>query len=152
MRWQHEADLPVEAHANDASFFHAEPAQARSGIDEPTPPQQRRALDLLMENLTGAQQRDFLRYGCFDVIGGESGKRYRLWHCFHQNIEELDAYRCRVCLWCFQPGEARALADVLLAQKAALELFERDAMRIANRYSDFSPNSGRDITRGAPAA
>ena len=41
--------------------------------------------------------------------------------------------------WCFHPADALPLGDVLLAQKTALELFEYDALRIANSYSDFSP-------------
>jgi hypothetical protein len=57
-----------------------------------------------------------------------------------QNIEELDDHGRRRCVWCFHPIGLE-LADVLLAQKTALELFEYDALRIAQCYSDFAFNS-----------
>ena len=100
----------------------------------------RRAAALLLKNLTQAQLRQYLRHRTFDVIGGQSGKRYRLWHRTMQNIEELDPRGRRRCIWCFHPI-GLDLCDVLLAQKTALELFEYDALRIAQRYSDFAFNS-----------
>ena len=39
----------------------------------------RRSKKLLEENLTLAQRQQYGTHLCFDVIGGESGKRYRLW-------------------------------------------------------------------------
>ena len=50
------------------------------------------------------------------------------------NIEQLDRNGRRVCGWCFFPQGSLVSGDVMLAQKAALELFEADALRIANRY------------------
>jgi len=97
-----------------------------------------RATALLLENLSAQQRCQYKTYRYFDVTGGESGRWYRIWHRSQQNIEELDVYGRRICIWCFHPIDV-ALGNVLLAQKTALELFERDAMRIANRYSDFAP-------------
>jgi hypothetical protein len=108
---------------------------------------ERRGIDLLRENLTADQRRQFTAHRHFDVIGGQSGKRYRIWHCHMQNIEELDASGARTCVWCFHPGEPLVLGDIMLAQKTALELFESDALRIAHRYSDFSSNHGPQSTR-----
>ncbi len=102
---------------------------------------ERRGIALLLENLTPEQRRQFTGFRHFDVIGGESGKRYRIWHCYHQNIEELDMFGRRTCVWCVHPSGV-VLGDVLLAQKTALELFESDALRIAYRYSDFSSTTG----------
>jgi hypothetical protein len=99
-----------------------------------------RATDLLMENLTAGQRDQYRTHQNFDVVGGESGKRYRIWRRLHQNVEELDASGRPVCIWCFQPSVALVLGDVLLAQKNALELFESDAIKIANRFSDFAAN------------
>jgi hypothetical protein len=101
-----------------------------------------RARQLLMESLTPEQWRQYRSDRHFDVIGGESGKRYRLWHCYQQNIEELDEAGNREWIWCFHPNEPLAVEDVLLAQKTALELFEGDALAIARGYWDFAPNSG----------
>jgi hypothetical protein len=106
-----------------------------------------RGTGLLLENLTPAQREQYRARQNFDVVGGHSGKRYRIWRRLHQNVEELDAFGRRVCIWCFQPSGALVLGDVLLAQKNALELFESDAIRIANRYSEFAVNSWPDAAR-----
>jgi hypothetical protein len=98
---------------------------------------EQRVIALLVDNLTEAQRRQFAAHRYFDVIGGETGRRYRLWHRSAQNIEELDHFGTRRCIWCVHPVGV-ALGDVLLAQKVALELFERDALNIARSYSDFA--------------
>ena len=103
---------------------------------------EQRGVDLLLANLTPQQRRQYRRDRNFDVIGGQSGTRYRLWHCFQQNVEELDAEGRRRGLWCFHPRETLVLGDVLLAQKTALELFEGEALRIAHRYLNFGANAG----------
>src|SRR6478736_5821145 len=38
----------------------------------------RRGLKLLKANLTSTQLNDFLTYRCFDVVGGVSGRVYRI--------------------------------------------------------------------------
>jgi hypothetical protein len=103
---------------------------------------EQRGVDLLLTNLTPQQRRQYRRDRHFDVIGGQSGTRYRLWHCFQQNIEELDGNGRRRWVWCFHPRETLVLGDVLLAQKTALELFEGEAIRIAHGYSNFGANAG----------
>jgi hypothetical protein len=103
---------------------------------------EQRGVDLLLANLTPQQRRQYRRDRHFDVIGGQSGTRYRLWHCFQQNIVELDASGRRRGVWCFHPRETLVLGDVLLAQKTALELFEGEALRVAHCYLNFGPNSG----------
>jgi hypothetical protein len=103
---------------------------------------EQRGVGLLLANLTPQQRRQYKRDRHFDVIGGQSGTRYRLWHCFQQNIEELDGNSRRRWVWCFHPRETLVLGDVLLAQKTALELFEGEAIRIAHGYSNFGANAG----------
>jgi hypothetical protein len=49
------------------------------------------------------------------------------------NIDELDDSGRRVCGWCFCPEGRLVIGDVMLAQKLALELFEFEALGIANR-------------------
>jgi hypothetical protein len=95
---------------------------------------QERGLQLLKENLTTAQRRQYDKYGYFDVSGGKTGKRYRIRHGRQMNIEQLDRNGRRVCGWCFFPQGSLVSGDVMLAQKAALELFEADTLRIANRF------------------
>jgi hypothetical protein len=101
---------------------------------QPQPSANQRGIDLLLENLTARQREQYRARQHFDVIGGQSGKRYRIWRRPYPNVEELDAYGQRAYIWCFQPKGALVLGDVLLAQKTALELFECDAIKIANRY------------------
>lgn len=49
------------------------------------------------------------------------------------NVEELDKNGRRVCLLCFVPGGRLVVGDVMLAQKLALELFELQALTVANK-------------------
>jgi hypothetical protein len=93
-----------------------------------------RGIRLLMENLSAAQRKQYEKYGYFDVTGGKTGKRYRIRHGRQMNIEQLDRNGRRVCGWCFFPQGSLVAGDIMLAQKAALELFEPDALRIANRF------------------
>jgi hypothetical protein len=103
---------------------------------------EQRGVELLLANLTPQQRRQYRRDRHFDVIGGQSGTRYRLWHCFQQNVEELDGNGRRRCVWCFHPRQTLVPGDVLLAQKTALELFEGEAIRIAHCYTNFGANAG----------
>lgn len=95
---------------------------------------QERGVQLLRQNLAPAQREQYEKYGYFDVIGGKTGRRYRIRHGRSMNIEQLDKNGRRVCGWCFFPQGGLVAGDVMLAQKMALELFEPDALRIANRF------------------
>jgi hypothetical protein len=128
------------------------------GRYRPMTPEQR-GVELLLANLTPWQRRQYMRDRHFDVVGGVSGTHYRLWHCFQQNVEELDPDGRRRWIWCFHPRETLVVGDVLLAQKTALELFEPEAIRVAHCYSNFSANSGPmsriardDFARMVPAS
>ena len=50
----------------------------------------RRGLKLLKANLTPSQLNEFLTYRCFDVVGGVSGRIYRIRFSGARNVEELD--------------------------------------------------------------
>ena len=91
-----------------------------------------RALGLLKQNLTSFQYDQYLKRGCFDVIGERTGNRYRISHGASMNVSQLDANgRCLRRL-CFHPRGGLVEGDVLLAQKLALESFELDALAVAN--------------------
>jgi len=94
---------------------------------------QERGIRLLKENLTPAQRHQLEKHAYFEVIGGKSGKRYRIRHGRSMNIDQLDKNGRRVCGWCFYPTGALVAGDVMLAQKVALELFEHDALKVANK-------------------
>jgi hypothetical protein len=92
-----------------------------------------RGMRLLKENLTPVQLQQYSRYGYFEVVGGKTGKRYRIRHGRSMNIDQLDKNGRRVCGWCFFPEGNLVTGDVMLAQKVALEFFETDALKIANK-------------------
>jgi hypothetical protein len=95
---------------------------------------QERGLRLLRENLTPTQRHQYDTHRHFDVVGGSTGRRYRIRHGRQMNIDQLDRGGRRICGWCFYPQGGLVAGDVMLAQKMALELFESEALRIANRY------------------
>lgn len=109
--------------------------RVRRGLDSSP---EDRAAALLLENLSKLEREQYKYQRYFDVTGGESGKRYRIWHRTMQNIEELDACGEHRFIWCVHPAGV-PLCDRLLAQKIALELFECETLRIANRYAGWNP-------------
>lgn len=53
-----------------------------------------RGMRLLRAHLTAAQREQFERCSFFEVIGGQTGRRYRVHRAHIINIEELDATGC----------------------------------------------------------
>jgi hypothetical protein len=92
-----------------------------------------RALTLLKQWLSPEQRACYERFQYFDVIGSDTGTRYRVHHGTQTNIEELSHSGQRVCKWCFVPEGNLVAADVMLAQKIALETNERGALSVADR-------------------
>jgi hypothetical protein len=102
-----------------------------------------RGMQLLKENLTPAQRDQYEKCGHFDVVGGETGRRYRIEHGSQMNVHVLDTKGRPVCSLCFMPKGAIAVGDIMLAQKLALELFESQALEVARTFpvnhSRFGP-------------
>ena len=94
---------------------------------------ERRASELLMDWLSPAQRAQYERARCFEVRGSHSGKRYRIRSARQMNVDELDDRGHRIAVWCFLPEHYVPVADVMLAQKIALENDEPAAMAIAFR-------------------
>jgi hypothetical protein len=105
----------------------------RTFLDEGRSEAHERGMRLLTENLTPVQRQQLSRYGYFEVIGGRTGKRYRIRQGRSMNIDQLDKNGRRICGWCFFPDGNLVVGDVMLAQKLALELFEVEALKIANK-------------------
>jgi hypothetical protein len=97
----------------------------------------RRGLRLLKANLTRSQLNEFLTYRRFDVVGGTSGRIYRIRLTGARNVEELDQEGRCIRRLCFFPEGELVAGDVVLAQKIALETFEAEALTVANQ---FPPN------------
>ena len=93
-----------------------------------------RGLQLLEASLSPEQRQQYDASGYFDVTGGTSGKRYRIRQGSSMNIEQLDKKGRRVCTLCFMPAGRLVTGDVMLAQKVALEVFEREALKVANKF------------------
>jgi hypothetical protein len=84
-------------------------------------------LSLLRSWLTPEQQKQWDARGAFEVIGNDTGTRYRITYRAVMNVHQLDPDGHPVQQWCFAPGGRLADGDVLLAQKIALETMETKA-------------------------
>ena len=93
-----------------------------------------RGLRLLRGWLSPEQRAQFDAARYFDVIGCDSGKRYRIHYGTAANVYELDdAGRPKVGR-CFVPNVQLVAGDVMLAQKIALETMESSALAVANPF------------------
>jgi hypothetical protein len=96
-----------------------------------------RSLRILRDWLSLAQREQFAKKGYFDVIGGDSGRHYRIYTGAAVNVCEVDERgRLRDGL-CFMPIGGLPIGDVMLAQKIALETCEGEVRAVARR---FTPN------------
>jgi hypothetical protein len=93
---------------------------------------EQRSLQLLRENLTARQREQYERHRYFDVVGGTSGRQYRIHDAHLLNVEEFDITGMQARILCFVPQGKLPSGDILLAQKLALEIFEGEAIAIAN--------------------
>ncbi|WP_229197723.1 hypothetical protein [Bradyrhizobium acaciae] len=98
-----------------------------------------RGIALLSAWLSPEQRSQFEKYRRFDVVGSESGKRYRICYGTSTNVYEMDS-RDRVVLgWCFRPVGFLVPGDVMLAQKIALETNERATLMVARPFPSTLP-------------
>jgi hypothetical protein len=96
---------------------------------------EKRAVALLLSWLTPEQEKQWQARGNFEVIGCDTGRRYRITYRAVMNVHELDPDGHPVQQWCLAPEGRLAVGDVLLAQKIALETMETKALAIANRQT-----------------
>jgi hypothetical protein len=110
-------------------------ATARNFYPSPLPTyaDELRALRLLKANLSPQQRRQFEADRSFLVIGGSTGRHYRITYGAQLNVLLLDAAGRWTNSLCFVPRDRLPIGDIMLAQKLALELFEIDALNVANR-------------------
>jgi len=93
-----------------------------------------RGRKLLLDWLSPEQLKQFRTLGYFDVLGCDSGKRYRIQCGTSTNVIEVDDAGNPVMGWCFVPKGHLVSGDVMLAQKVALETGEHNALAAANRF------------------
>lgn len=89
---------------------------------------------LLQENLTPAQRETLKAKGYFEVRGGETGKRYRIYRGRQMNVIEIGMFGRKRGL-CFLPRGGLVEGDIMLGQKLALELNEMAARASANPFT-----------------
>jgi hypothetical protein len=94
-----------------------------------------RATTLLREWLSPQQRAQFEAEGYFDVVGCDSGKRYRIHYGTSMNVHEMDDVGHFKSGWCFVPNRRLIAGDVMLAQKIALETCEKRALVVANKFA-----------------
>ena len=106
-----------------------------------------RSRRLLREWLSPVQREQFDAEGYFDVIGCDTGRRYRNHWGSVSNVVELDEEMMPKIGWCFVPEQELVAGDVMLAQKIALETNEAAAIALANRFSPRPPSPPRVVRR-----
>jgi hypothetical protein len=95
---------------------------------------EQRASALLKAWLSPEQLAQFERQASFDVTGSKTGKRYRIHVGRMQNVYELDKKGRPIRGWCFTPLLYLPTADIMLAQKIALETDEEATMKVAQPF------------------
>jgi hypothetical protein len=113
----------------------------RNGIER-TP--EGRSLRLLRQQLSPVQRAQFAEKGYFEVVGGDTGKRYRIYAGAATNVCEVDENGQPTLGLCFLPMGDLPIGDVMLSQKIALENSESIALAVARRFvADATFQRGR---------
>ncbi len=99
-----------------------------------------RGITLLREWLSPDQKAQFDASRSFEVIGSQTGKRYRISLGRGTNVQEVDDTGRPVMGWCFVPFGDLVPGDVVLTQKVALETNECAALAVANRFPARFPS------------
>jgi hypothetical protein len=102
-----------------------------------------KGISLLRSWLSPEQAKLWDSHRHFEVVGSDTGTRYRIRYGTAMNVEELDSCGKTIVQWCFIPEGDLVVGDVLLAQKVALETMEREALAAANRQVHLLAGSVR---------
>ena len=92
---------------------------------------ERKGMELLLRNLSTRQVEQYKSFGYFDVVGSDSGRRYRIFHSRFGNVRELGPNDRLNIGKCFLPDGDLVAGDCMLAQKITLENRESEALRVA---------------------
>ena len=103
----------------------------RHGIER-TP--EGRSLRLLRQWLSPVQRAQFADKGYFEVVGGDTGKQYRIYAGAAANVCEVDENGHLALGLCFLPMGELPIGDVMLSQKIALEGSESRALAVARGF------------------
>jgi hypothetical protein len=95
-------------------------------------PAEQRGFALLQTWLDPEQAEQWATLRAFEVLGSDTGTRYRITCGTAMNVHQLDQTGRSVARWCFLPESELVTGDILLAQKIALETMEKQVLKIAN--------------------
>ena len=101
-----------------------------------------RGIALLREWLSPTQRAQFDASKYFEVVGCDSGRRYRIHYGRVTNVHQIDEAGQPVMGWCFVPSGGLVAGDVMLVQKIALETNEQATLAVANRFNVQAPGGG----------
>ena len=93
-----------------------------------------RSLRLLRQWLSPGQRAQFAEDSCFEVVGSDTGKRYRIYAGSVTNVCEIDECGRPTLGLCFLPMGELPIGDVMLSQKIALESSESRALAVARSF------------------
>ena len=101
-----------------------------------------RGITLLREWLSPTQRAQFEASKYFEVVGCDSGRRYRIHYGRVTNVHQIDEAGQPVTGWCFVPSGGLVAGDTMLVQKIALETNEQATLEVANRFNVQAPAGG----------
>jgi len=101
-----------------------------------------RGITLLQEWLSPMQRAQFDATKYFDVVGCDTGRRYRIHYGRVTNVHQIDEAGQPVRGWCFVPSGGLVAGDTMLVQKIALETNEQSTLAVANRFRVQAPRGG----------
>ena len=109
-----------------------------------------RGITLLREWLSPTQRAQFDASKYFEVVGCDSGRRYRIHYGRVTNVHQIDEAGQPVTGWCFVPSGGLVAGDTMLVQKIALETNEQATLEVANRFNVQAPAGGPpELPRGS---
>lgn len=101
---------------------------------------------LLRENLDPDQRAEFEAYRHFHCVGGTTGIIYRICEGTQQNVITCDNNGRANNGLCFLPEGDLVVGDVMLSQKIALELNEKEALRVGRGFNPaYAGRSAADV-------
>ncbi|WGD51184.1 hypothetical protein QA641_37775 [Bradyrhizobium sp. CB1650] len=107
-----------------------------------------RSLQLLRAWLSPAQRAQFTEKGYFEVTGGDTGRKYRIYAGASTNVCEVDKKGRPMGGLCFMPRGNLPVGDVMLSQKIALECSENHALEVGRRFAPTGFTFGRSRLLG----
>jgi len=105
-----------------------------------------RGIALLREWLSPMQRAQFDASEYFEVVGCDSGWRYRIHYGTVTNVHQIDEAGQPVLGWCFVPSGGLVAGDVMLVQKIALETDELATLAVAHRFNVQAPGGSATAT------